>query len=151
MAKQHLGGSFAPPLTDALLADYREMINGLPESFVKDILLILLNCCEKWWGLPDSLGAGSPHPVGGGITMVPLSDENATKLFDHIPWKEELDGMKQILETIPSSDKKLRDCAFHLLWHVIELEEDREPITIDKLPSDYLTPAQRSALAVSSQ
>ena len=30
-------------------------------------------------------------------------------------------------------DTQLRDAAFHLLWHVKELDLDREPITTDKL------------------
>jgi hypothetical protein len=41
-----------------------------------------------------------------------------------------------LLDTLPSdtpSQKSLRDAAFHLLWHVVELDKDREPITADKL------------------
>jgi hypothetical protein len=128
------GGSFAPPLSDELLNSYKTMIDALPASAVKDAMATLHNCCSKWWELPESVGApGKPHPCGVGI-IVDLDRPIAEALDEHIPWPHELEAMKGLFEQIsPASQKELRDAAHHLLWHAIELERDREPLTNDKL------------------
>ena len=129
---QHMGGSFAPPLTDDKLASYMKLAETAPRE-IADAMLTLLNCAEKWWNLPESTGGGKPHPSGRG-QIVPLDATIAKKLWDHIPWKRELDSMEPLFEAIdPSKDKPLRDACFHLLWHARELDLDREPITNDKI------------------
>jgi hypothetical protein len=136
MAKQpvqFVGGSFAPPLTDAKLAGYRDLIDALPASPVKDAMNTLHACCVAWWALPESTGKGEPHPSGTG-TIVDLDRDAKTALSDLLPWAHELDAMGRLFDGIdPVGQKTLRDAAFHLLWHAKELEQDREPITTDRL------------------
>jgi hypothetical protein len=132
MANQRFGGSFAPPLTDELLAEYKAAVDALPASALKDGLLILYNCCQKWWEQPESTEGTTLHPSGAG-TIVSLDPAIAKALWDHIPWKEELATIQVLCDAIPASQQKLRHCAFHLLWHAKELEMDREPMTSDKV------------------
>lgn len=136
MAKQpaqFVGGSFAPPLTDAKLAGYRDLIDSLPSGPVRDAMDALHKCCVVWWDLPESKGAGRPHASGVG-TVVDLDRDVRARLNDHVPWPHELDAMGSLFDGIdPVKDKTTRDAAFHLLWHAKELEQDREPITTDKL------------------
>jgi hypothetical protein len=127
------GGSFSPPLSDEILASYKTMIDALPASPIKDAMGVLHNCCAKWWDQPESTGEGKPHPVGKGV-IVALDKPIADALWEHIPWKQELDMMAKLFDGIdPDTQSNLRNAAFHLLWHAIELEMDREPITTDKL------------------
>ncbi len=141
------GGSFAPPLSDELLAKYKVMVEALTPSPVKDAMEKLLHCCGVWWELPDSNNGSRPHPVGVGAIRH-LDEAHKKALWDHIPWshrsngkdvngnpiKGELDHMQDLLETISNETQRdLRNAAHHLLWHVIELDLDREPITSDKL------------------
>lgn len=127
------GGSFAPPLTDEKLAAYKALIDAQPASHLKDALNTVLACSEAWWVAPESTGKGIPHPSGSGF-IVDLDAEIAKSLFDVIPWKQELDMFQTLFDGIDnSSERALRDAAFHLLWHARELENDREPITHDKL------------------
>lgn len=232
--RQQIGGNFAPPLTDEKLAAYAEMIEASPDSRVRDLLRVAHKCCSRWWDLPESTeGVETPHPVGRGMVM-PLDEPIKQDLYDLIPWKDEIEGMKLLFDDIekdiaerntkalegwqlsvkqavvqkyfPSPEKlkasiaaynvyksvgmgwladvlpagsskesvdvvmksvlefevvykaceaetvqairnkahpqfpyptleptPLRDAAHHLLWHVIELDLDREPITKDKL------------------
>lgn len=127
------GGCFAPPLDDVKLASYAVTVDGLPESPVKDALKKVLACCQEWWKQPDSVGDGKPHPSGRGV-IVDLDESIAKTLWESIPWREELDLYATLFETIDNvTQKPLRDTAFHLLWHAYELEQDREPITTNKL------------------
>ncbi len=131
MAKaSRIGGSFAPPLTDEKLTSYESLAaSASPE--VKDAMGTCLACVKKWWGLPYSGPAGStPHPSGIG-TIVPLDEPIAAALEPSIPWKHEIAAIQGLFDSIPASHKELRNAAFHLLWHVIELDLDREPITAD--------------------
>ena len=127
------GGSFAPPLTDELLASYKALAKTAPPA-IGDAMQTLLNCCRKWWDLPESsLSATTPHLSGRG-TVVPLDEPIKQALYEHIPYEDELNVFGQRFETIDAtSQRELRNAAFHLLWHARELEMDREPITTDKL------------------
>lgn len=129
---RHVGGSFAPPLSDSKLAAYREMAKDVHPQ-IADAMNALLACVEKWWELPDSTAAGSAHPSGRG-TIIPLDKSAILSLDEHIPWGDELDLYAQLFEGIdPVAQKELRDAAHHLLWHVRELESGREPLTSDLL------------------
>jgi hypothetical protein len=130
----HVGGSFAPPLTDDALERYRGLAAGLPKnSRIRSIMDDMLACCDKWWDLPESNGTGKPHATGLG-TVVTLSADNAKALDSHIPWDDELETWKRVLDGIDAeTNKELRDAAHHLLWHVCELSLGREPLTADKL------------------
>lgn len=133
MAKTRIGGSFAPPLSDSALEAYKGLIQAQDESPVKDAMNSVLACCEAWWAEPESTGGGQRHPSGTGM-VVHLDDDVAKRLWNSIPWKEELQMYGSLFEKIdPVSQKDLRNAAFHLLWHASELEMDREPITFDRL------------------
>ncbi len=128
------GGSFAPPLTDAKLADYKALADALPVSPVRDAMERLLACCHAWWELPESAGTPSIPHAGGTGTVVLLSPGNRQAMFDHIPWAAELDLFATLFEGIDNTTQKpLRDAAHHLLWHAREFDLDREPLTSDKL------------------
>ena len=134
MTQQPTGGSFAPPLTDELLAKYKAIIDALPaQSQVRDAMQSLLVCCEAWWEQPESMGSGKPHTSGRGV-MVALDEPIAKALWESIPWKEDLQGYGKLFDGIdPVKEKPLRDAAHHLLWVCFELELDREPITTDRI------------------
>ena len=129
-----IGGSFAPPLSDAILASYRQQIEALPErSQLREALAVLHNCAAQWWEQPDSTGDGKPHLTGRAI-VVPLDTAIAEALWDHIPWDDELEIFAKLFDAISNeTDKPLRDLAHHLLWHAVELALDREPLTADKV------------------
>ena len=130
----HIGGSFAPPLTDALLGKYEMALNDAPRQ-IKDAMTKLHALTTKWWDLPDNDGTTKvePHPSGRG-TMVTLDEASLEALDELLPWPEELALYGRLFEEInPITDKDLRDAAHHLLWFANELSLNREPITTDKL------------------
>lgn len=132
---------FAPPLTDDMLAQYRALAEGLPDARgeLRDALRECLAAVELWWQLPESERTDGPRfdirHQGAERTyaVTPLEEEHRRKLYDLIPWPREIDGMQRTFDEIPVSEKAIRDAAFHLLWHVKELNLDREPLTADKL------------------
>lgn len=126
-----IGGSFAPPLTDELLDKY-ELLANAATGPVRDGMLVCLRCCRKWWDLPESTGDGRPHPSGRGV-IVDLDAEFAEQLDEHIPWQHEIAALQGLFDGLDPAGKELRNAAFHLLWHVIELNNDREPMTADKI------------------
>ena len=141
-----LPSCLAPPLTDSLLARY-ELLAGGAGGPVGDSMLELLAAVKKWWDLPESsrtdglrfvlLHRSDPtqerKPID--MQMVPLEDDHQRSLFDLIPWGHELQAMQSLFETInPDSHAELRNAANHLLWFVLELFNDREPLTMDKIP-----------------
>jgi hypothetical protein len=133
MPKQRFGGSFAPPLTDEKLAAYKQFADAAADPQIRDAMLVLHNCAAQWWEQPESTGDGRPHPSGRGV-IVDLDQPIAAALFDHIPWKDELDVFAARFDGIDAvASKELRDAAFHLLWFARELDLDREPLTANKL------------------
>lgn len=93
MARKLIGGNFAPPLTDELLADYRKRVDGMKPSPEKDAIGELLTCCETWWNLPEPAGTATvAHPVGRGL-IVDMQEDHKQALWDLIPWEHELDAM----------------------------------------------------------
>lgn len=130
---QRTGGSFAPPLTDEKLAAYELLVPTEPGP-LRDSLLTCLKCVKNWWGLPDSTeSVPLPHPSGMGA-IVPLDAPIAKALWDDIPWGPEILMIQSVFDAInPVTHAALCNAAFHLLWHVKELNADREPITTDKL------------------
>lgn len=128
---QRIGGSFAPPLTDEALAAYEALINKTPRA-LREALTELLTCVKKWWALPVSRSKGKPHPSGRG-TVIALEANIAADLEQLIPWKHEIAAIQGLCDEIPENQRELRHAAFHLLWHVKELDLDREPITNDLL------------------
>lgn len=147
MSKQ-IGGSFAPPLSDEKLAVYQELINLVPEKTqLREALDTCMKCVKKWWELPESSSSSKPHGSGRGA-LIELDDSIKSDLWDLIPWKEEIETIKKLFDeikpnadtinpitdrVIPNYNRDLRNAAYHLLWHVVELDLDREPITNDKI------------------
>jgi hypothetical protein len=128
-----IGGSFAPPLTDELIARDKALIDGLNPSPIKDAMTALLACCEHWWQLPESDSSGQKHESGTGL-KVALRPDHAAELDPLIPWQHEIESYKVLFDSIdPVSNYDLRNAAHHLLWHVCELDLGREPMTSDKL------------------
>jgi hypothetical protein len=130
---RRIGGSFAPPVSDETLASYDRQIAALPDSPIKSALQTCLTCVKQWWELPESTGGGRPHPVGVGY-IVDLDKQHQATLWEAIPWKHEIEAIQKLFDDIPADTQRdLRNMAFHLLWHVKELDLDREPMTADKL------------------
>lgn len=134
------GGSFAPPLSDAILASYASLIEATdPNTELGEALRRCFACVDVWWGIPESCGplvhhAGSPFIIDGQVrhvSAVELDTVTQTSLWDTIPWEYEIVHYGRVFDGI--LDRTLRNCAFHLLWHVKELDNDREPITQDKI------------------
>lgn len=130
--QDRVGGSFAPPLTDELLSRYETLIYGTDaQTQIGEALRSVLNCVKHWWSLPESTGGRKiAHPSGKGV-ILPLDEPIATELFDSIPWTDDLNTFQKLFDEQLSGD--IRHAAFHLLWHVKELDLDREPITSDKV------------------
>ncbi len=131
----------APPLTDEILATYRTIIDSVPERTpLRDALEALYKCATAWWGVPVSkmrekrLATGTDLTQGPDVRFQKLDTETMEALYDHIPWMEEILGYEALFEQVSdATDKELRDCAFHLVWHAKELTLDREPITLDRI------------------
>lgn len=134
MLIDRVGGTFAPPLSESKLNQYEAMIKALPEtSQIRDAMTNLLKCCREWWKLPDSTTNPILHNSGKAV-VVKLDDAISKALWDFIPWKTELASYGTLFDSIDAvSQADLRNAAYHLLWHVNELELGREPITTDKL------------------
>jgi hypothetical protein len=128
-----VGGSFAPPLDADKLAAYRELAEGAGGA-VGYTMLQLCAMAEAFLEHPPAKGAGTPHPSGAPIAMVPLSKETVEALDPHVPWPHECDAMAQLFEGIdPAGQRDLRNAAHHLLWYARELTLDRRPLTADLL------------------
>lgn len=103
MPVERIGGSFAPPLSDEVLAGYKSLAARL-EPVYRDAIERLLAVVLLWWELPESTGGGRPHPVGRGF-IVDLDDEIKQKLWEPIPWAHELDAIQKLLEGLQASEQ----------------------------------------------
>jgi hypothetical protein len=122
--RAYVGGSFAPPLTDELIAEYRKLADALGASPEKDMISSLLTCCEKWWNLPESAGTStSPHPSGQGV-IVKLHPDVAAALDEHIPWPHDLASIQAHADTV-EQDKVLRNSEKVQRWHLAVREHVR--------------------------
>jgi len=134
----------APVLTDESLDRYRQLAASAPGP-VRDSMLACLVAVDHWWELPAStrtdgdrlkllrrVAAGEPRTETV-YDLVPLEDAHREQLDELIPWSHEIAAMQGLFDTIPAEQKELRDAAFHLLWHLKELDLGREPATLDRL------------------
>lgn len=145
----------ATPLTEELIAKYDSIIACLPDAMreVRDAMNECMACVKKWWELPDStrqdvqrfntLQAGQSKT----ILVQPLDKQLIDDLWEVTPYTRECEPWKELFEALPSGTveengvcrlvdpaaNELRNAAFHLLWHVIELSLDREPVTAERL------------------
>jgi hypothetical protein len=141
------GGSFAPPLDADNVKSYRELAEGGDVSpQVADAMGVLIKMVETHLDRPAPKAAkgkgkaaepaGMPHPSGLG-TIVDLPEEEVERLWDVVPWQEEVTMYGQVFDRIdPAKEKPLRDAAFHLLWFAQELTMDRAPITSDQVKDE---------------
>lgn len=175
-----IGIRSAPPLTDEVSAAYEKTIAELgPGSQIADYATRLLRCCGVWWDLPEPAGKAVWRDQSQPIVL-PLTDEHKAVLWEHIPWKSELDSIASFLASLPDDAEDLayaersrawkkeiaqahrdgkrlpekpglsmtpKSMLAHLLWHVCELDLDREPLTHDHLPMDRMVAEQAAALA----
>ncbi len=125
------GGSFAPKLDTAKVAEYRALANtsGV-HAPVKDAMLALCTMVDTFHQTPASTELGKPHQSQTG-TIVPLAPAEIARIDQHVPWDHEIESLKGLFEKTPVSP--LRDAAHHLLWYAVELAKDREPITTDRI------------------
>ena len=128
MAKQQVGGSFAPPITAELLAKYQTLA-GATTPQVKDAMLRLCTMVEVFHRTPESKLEGTPHDSGKGV-VVPLEEVEIKRIWDYVPWDYECDAIGVVFDVLTGD---VRNAAYHLLWYARELAMDREPITTDKL------------------
>lgn len=122
----HIGGSFAPPITEDHVKNWPTLIaatNGLTRTALEVLhKLMLAHRPHKAKALK-----GEPHPSGKGIIM-PLADDVKKACEPHLPSHAEMEIFGQLFESLGGP---IRDVAFHLLWYARELELGREPPTTD--------------------
>lgn len=142
MAKQRIGGSFAPPLTAEQLDHYESLSHSAPDN-VGDGMRRLVSMLRMFWETPESTAKPRLHPVGVGY-IVDLEDSEIERIWDVVPWlnaeqrekngkigDDDCDQYSRLFDVLQPGE--LRNAAFHLLWYARELANDREPMTNDKL------------------
>lgn len=153
-----IGGSFAPPLPVARVAEYREVIERDAPEQLREALLGLCTMMEAFSETPESQEPAAPNPIGIGKVQK-LEQAEIERLWDLVPWPYEVDALRgecnaRIAETEVDADNYRRHAEYkargermpwhewtptlsyaarHLLWYAKELAEDREPCTADKL------------------
>lgn len=139
------GGSFAPPIDSAKLSSYRATIEaeaaksnpadkesgGVPAR-VRDQLIGLCDMVEAFQKTPASANPSTPHPSGVGMITL-LEEAEIKRMWDLVPWDHEIKALQAECDKL-EGNHPLRTSAFHLLWFAIELTNDREPLTNDRLP-----------------
>lgn len=127
-----VGGSFAPPLTDKNLSAYRDLAAAAPAQ-IGEAMTRLADMVAGYRAVPPTVAGVEPHPSGVG-SIRKLAEDTVKRIWDLVPWKEELDMMAGLFDRLdPVTQKAIRDAAYHLLWYAYELFLDREPITKDKI------------------
>lgn len=127
-----IGGSFAPPLTEEKLKEYK-LLAASAEPKISEVMLKLIEMVEVFNETPTSTLPPEEYMIDI-VDKIPLEDKEIQRIWNYVPWDYELDAYGNLFETIGYySNKPLRNACFHLLWFARELEADREPITNDKL------------------
>lgn len=103
MAKQ-FGGIFAPPITKEKLDKYKLLAATAQPPIVKEWMEKLITMVEVFQQTPDSPQPGTPHPSGRGV-IVPLEKKEIDRIWDHVPWKEELDLISEIFDKLPTGTR----------------------------------------------
>lgn len=106
MATVRIGGTFGLPITADKLARYKELASGAPEK-VRYWMNQMIKMVEVFQQTPDSKLASTPHPVGMGFIQ-PLEDEEVRRIWDYVPWQEELELISATMNTI-KQDKQQRN------------------------------------------
>jgi hypothetical protein len=127
---------FAPTITREKLARYETLVEDAPAR-VADYMSQLIDMVKLFYETPTSSHAPRMIPVRLGtkheeVPAVKLEDEEIERIWDAVPWMDELDVMGKQFDTLSAeneADRELRNAAFHLLWYGRELTLDREPMT----------------------
>ena len=114
MLTQRVGGSFAPPLDKAKLAEYEKLESTIEDRQIADYFRSLIAMLRHFWKTPASKLPGSPHPSGTGV-IVPLEEDEIKRIWDSVPWSEECDLIGQVFDKLETGP--LRNAAYHLLWY----------------------------------
>ncbi len=125
MANKQFGGSFAPPIDEAKLEEYRQLAGNVSDEQASDYMLQLVEMLDLFFETGDSSLQGSPHPSGVG-SVVPLEDAEIKRIWDKVPWAADCDAMGKTFRKLQGVE---RNAAYHLLWYARELTQDREPMT----------------------
>ena len=116
--------SHAPPMTDAKMDRYQELIFSSPAGAVRDCAYKLWACVRRW-RLDAKLHC---HIVlfQDEVTMIDNTEESGF-VFDC----DAVTRAEQLCDTVPQGE--LRNALHHLLWFCKEFALGREPITTDRL------------------
>jgi len=128
---------FAPDIT-AHLSGYASIISSQPDGAEKEWCTKLLEMVKFFQLTPKSdlapvstFRSISPQGKSSAADIIPLKKEEIDRIFEQVPWQEEIDMLKVMFEKIPSG--AFRELAHHLLWYAQELCGDREPMTKESL------------------
>lgn len=129
-----IGGSFAPPMDAKQLSAYRKLTDDVSPQ-AGEAMKALADMVELYMKRPapkkgEPAPQAAPHSSGTGL-VIPLPEAEVKRLWDAVPWNEELEMYATVFDRLPPGEA--RDAAFHLLWYGKELELDREPITTDRI------------------
>ncbi len=151
----HMGGNFAPRITDEVLVVYRRLAaTATPE--IREVITNLCKMVEVFHETPESDLPGTPHPSLVG-EIVPLAPEEIQRIWDLVPWPHECEGLERLFDTLPETEADranakrnqeykargeimpriewtptLRNALQHLIWYAKTLSVDREPYTAEK-------------------
>lgn len=131
MAKRKFGGSFAPPMTRDDLTRYKSLANSCDDRECKEKMLELIQMMEVFWETGESQEEPTGRHPAGPAVIVPLAKDEIDRIWDYVPWPNDLPTYQQAFRKLPDGDR--RNAAHHLLWYATELAFDREPLTNDKL------------------
>jgi hypothetical protein len=121
--------SYAPPITPVMMETYKGLAKTANRP-VREAMEKLIDMHEVFYQTPPSDLASEPSRTGVG-TVTRLKDEEIDRIDPLVPWPHECDALKVLFGGISAGP--LRNAAHHLLWFAVELSEDREPLTNDKL------------------
>jgi hypothetical protein len=93
MQSPFVGGSFAPPLDKKALDGYEKLAKGSKDKAVSTVMMDLIKMVRKFGETPASKLKGTPHPVGWGIQVIKLEEEEVKRIDDVVPWAHELAGL----------------------------------------------------------
>lgn len=106
MPEAYKSGSFAPPLSAEKLTAYKTLAETADPQ-IKEMMRTLVKMLEEFRKTPESKAKGTPHQSGLG-TVVLLEGEEIKRMWEHVPWMEELKMWEQLAEKI-DPDKATRN------------------------------------------
>lgn len=143
-AVNQLKTSYTPPtyewapacIADAITLDklnvYRDLLKKALSPRLYEYAYKLLSMVERFLETPESSQPLQKIRVDLGTELAALpakalDPEEYERMFDYVPWEDEIEMMSQAFEALPTGD--VRNACFHLIWYARELTRDREPMT----------------------